>query len=127
MSTPATTATTVFVVDDDEAVRDSIKVLLEGHGFEVEDFASTATFTKGYRKPSRGCLILDQHLPLMTGIDFVRSAAGRELGIPVILITGQGDPTLEQRARDAGVASYLQKPIGQKVLLDTVERVMSAA
>jgi two-component system response regulator FixJ len=89
MSTPATAATTVFVVDDDEAVRDSIKVLLEGHGFEVEDFASTATFTKGYRKPSRGCLILDQHLPLMTGIDFVRSAAGRELGIPVILMSSE--------------------------------------
>jgi two-component system response regulator FixJ len=127
MSTSATPATTIFVVDDDEPVRDSIKVLLEVHGFKVEDFASTAAFAKSYRKPPRGCLILDQHLPLMTGIDFLRSSAGRELGIPVILVTGQGDPTFEQRARDAGVTEYLQKPIAQKVLLDTVERVMDAA
>lgn len=117
-------ATRVFVVDDDEAVRDSIKVLLEVHGFEVEDFSSTGEFAKSYRKPHRGCLILDQHLPLTTGIDFLRSAAGQGLEIPVILITGQGDPKTEQRARDAGVAEYLHKPVAQKLLLSTVERVL---
>jgi FixJ family two-component response regulator len=52
--------TQVFVVDGDEAVRDSIKILLEVHGFKVEDFASTGEFAKGYRKPPRGCLIVDQ-------------------------------------------------------------------
>lgn len=127
MSIPVGTTTTVFVVDDDEPVRDSIKVLLEVHGFEVEDFASTGEFARSYRRPPRGCLILDQHLPLTTGLDFLKSAAGRKLDIPVILVTGQGDPSLEQRAREVGVAEYLQKPIGEKVLLDTVERVIEAA
>jgi two-component system response regulator FixJ len=104
MSIPVTSAARVFVVDDDEAVRDSIKTLLEVHGFEVEDFASTVEFAKNYRKPPRGCLIIDQHLPVTTGLDFLRSAAARELDIPVILITGRGDPIIEQRGYDAGVA-----------------------
>ena len=116
----------VFVVDDDEAVRDSIKVLLEVHGLEVEDFASTDAFARDYRKPQRGCLILDQHLPAAAGIDFLNSPAGRDLGIPVILITGRGDTALEERARRAGVAVYLQKPIGERVLLATIERITAA-
>ena len=124
MSSSVTSTTRVFVVDDDDAVRDSIKTLLEVHGFEVEDFASTGEFAKSYRKPPRGCLILDQHLPLTTGLDFLKSAAGRSLDIPVILITGQGDPKIEQRAHEAGVAEYLQKPIAQNLLLNTVERVL---
>ena len=118
--------TKVFVVDDDEAVRDSIKVLLEVHSIEVEDYASTGAFAQAYRKPGRGCLILDQHLPVLTGIDFLNSPSGRQLDIPVILITGRGDPELEKRARDAGVVDYLQKPVGERVLIAAVERAVSA-
>jgi FixJ family two-component response regulator len=121
--TAATAPPKVFVVDDDEAVRDSIKVLLEIHGLDVEDFGSTAEFVRHYEKPSCGCLILDHHLPRRTGLDFLDSSEGRELGIPVILITGQGDPSIERRAREAG-AAYLQKPIGQRKLIETVERVI---
>lgn len=127
MSSSVTSPTRVFVVDDDDAVRDSIKTLLEVYGFDVEDFASTGEFANSYRKPSRGCLILDQHLALTTGLDFLKSAAGRSLDIPVILITGQGDPKVEQRAYEAGIAEYLQKPIAQKLLLSTVERVLHPA
>jgi two-component system response regulator FixJ len=114
----------IFVVDDDEAVRDSIKVLLEIHGLEVEDFGSTSEFTSHYRKPAQGCLILDHHLSRTTGVDFLTSAEGRRLGIPVILIAGQGDPTIERRAREAGVAEYLHKPVGERKLIETVERVI---
>ena len=113
----------VFIVDDDEAVRDSLKVLLEVHGVEVEDYESTAEFVSHYRQPLRGVLILDQHLPGMTGIDFLNSPAGQRLGIPVILITGRGDPGLEGRARQAGVSEYLQKPVSERVLLATVKRI----
>ena len=113
----------VFVVDDDEAVRDSIKMLLEVHGIEVEDYESVAEFARHYRRPSCGCVILDQHLPVLTGVDFLGSPAGRRLGIPVILITGRGDPELEKRARAAGVAEYLQKPVSERLLIATVTRV----
>lgn len=113
----------VFVIDDDEAVRDSIKVLLEVHGIAVEDYGSTAEFVRNYRRPRRGCVILDQHLPVLTGIDFLDSPAGRQLGLPVILITGRGDAELEKRARAAGAADFLQKPVSEHLLIATVERV----
>jgi len=126
MNTSTFPGTKVFVVDDDEAVRDSIKVLLEVHGIAVEDYASTSEFAGRYRKPERGCLILDQHLPVLTGVDFLNTPAGKDLDIPVILITGRGDPEIEERARRAGIAEYLQKPIGEKVLLAAVARVTGA-
>ena len=123
MNRPALPPPMVFVVDDDDAVRDSIKVLLEVQGIEVEDYGSTGEFASHYRRPRRGCLILDQHLPLLTGVDFLNSPAGKRLDIPVILITGRSDPVLEQRARQARVAEYLQKPLGERVLLATVARL----
>jgi two-component system, LuxR family, response regulator FixJ len=121
-----TTRTKVFIVDDDEAVRDSLKVLLEVHGIEVEDYGSTDEFARHYRRPPRGCLILDQHLPAQNGVDFMSTEAGRGVGIPVILITGRGDARIEQQARRAGVAEYLQKPIGERLLLATVNRLTAA-
>lgn len=113
----------IFVVDDDEAVRDAIKGLLEMHGLNVEDFGSTAELMRGYAKPAQGCLILDQHLPHRSGLDFLASADGRKLGIPVILITGQGDENIKRRAEQAG-AQYLEKPIRRKNLIDALERVI---
>jgi FixJ family two-component response regulator len=102
-----------------------IKVLLQIHGLDVEDFGSTSEFVSHYRKPTRGCLILDHHLPRTTGLDFLSSSEGRRLNIPVILITGhQGDPNIERRTREAGVAEYLQKPIAARKLIETVERVI---
>lgn len=115
-----------YVVDDDEAVRDSLKVLLEIHGIEVEDYASIGAFAEHYHRPCRGILILDQHLPSRTGLDFLNSPDGRRLGIPVILITGRGDRALEERARAAGAAAYLHKPVSEKVLLATMSRLLEA-
>src|SRR5690348_3333021 len=89
--------TKVFVVDNDDAVRDSIKLLLEVHGIDVEDYETTDAFARNYRKPCRGCIILDQHLTVQTGVDFLNSPVGRQLGVPVILVTGRGDPELEKR------------------------------
>ncbi|HEV8680898.1 MAG TPA: response regulator [Stellaceae bacterium] len=122
MDQQAPPRTTVFVVDDDEAVRDSLKILLEVHGIEVEDYPSTGAFASHYRRPRRGCLILDQHLPMLNGVDFLNSPIGKSLGIPVILITGRGDQALEQQARQAGVAEFLHKPVSERVLLAAVAR-----
>src|SRR3954470_3339830 len=113
----------VFVVDDDDAVRDSIKVLLEVYGIDVEDYESTDAFARHYRRPCRGCIILDQHLPVLTGVDFLNSPAARRLGLPVILMTGLGDPGLESRARAAGAVGYLHKAVSARLLLANIERV----
>jgi two-component system response regulator FixJ len=117
----------VFVVDDDDAVRDSLKLLLELHGLAVEDYGSTAEFAACYRPPARGCLILDQHLPVTTGLDFLATAAGRSLGVPVILITGRGDESLRARAMKAGIAAFMDKPVAEPLLIAAVERLIASA
>ena len=114
---------TIFVVDDDDAVRDSLQTLLEVHGIAVEAYASVSAFVGNYRRPSRGVLILDQHLPALSGVDFLASPTGQSLGIPVILVTGHSDRNVEQRARDAGVAELLHKPVSARVLIATVARL----
>jgi len=123
MSCATTISPKIFVVDDDEAVRDAIKGLLEMHGLEVAAFESTADLVHGYAKPSQGCVILDQHLPPTSGLEFLASPEGHQLGIPVILITGRGDPGIKRRAEQAG-AQYLEKPLRRKSLIDTLERVI---
>jgi FixJ family two-component response regulator len=122
MDQQAPLRTKVFVVDDDDAVRDSLKILLEVHGIEVEDYRSTREFAHHYRRPRRGCLILDQHLPILNGVDFLKTPLGKNLGIPVILITGRGDPALEQQARQAGAAEFLHKPVSERDLLAAIAR-----
>ncbi len=117
--------TKVYIVDDDDAVRDSTGVLLELEGLDVEAYGAISEFLRHYRKPENGCLILDQHLSRTTGLEFVESAEGQRLGIPVILVTGRGDEALRQRALRDGVAAYLDKPLQQDTLLRTLETVLT--
>ena len=117
--------TRIYVVDDDDAVRDSTGVLLQLQGLEVESFAAIPDFLEHYRKPEYGCLILDQHLPRTTGLEFIESAQGRKLDIPVVLVTGRGDEWLRQRALRDGVAAYLDKPLAEETLLQTLATVIA--
>ncbi|HXZ00428.1 MAG TPA: response regulator [Stellaceae bacterium] len=111
---------TVFVVDDDEAVRDSLKLLLESYGMTVEDYGSTEEFVRHYRPRGRQCLILDQHLPGTTGLDFLASPRGAALGLPVVLVTGRGDRALRARAAELGVSVYLEKPVVDNALMAAI-------
>jgi two-component system, LuxR family, response regulator FixJ len=115
---------TVIVVDDDEGVRDSLKFLLESCGLEVEEYSSTEAFARGYQPQLRQCLILDQHLPSSTGLDFLASPQGERINLPVILVTGRGDSAIRARAEQLGVVAYLEKPIDDAVLLATIERAV---
>jgi FixJ family two-component response regulator len=101
--------TTVYVVDDDAAVRGSLRLLLEIYGMRVEDFESPAAFVRAWRSGPRQCLVLDQHMPGITGLDFVASDDAPDL--PVILLTGQGSAALKSRALASGAAAYLEKPV----------------
>jgi two-component system response regulator FixJ len=118
----------IFIVDDDEAVRESLKLLLETHGMEVEAYASTETFARSYRPHARQCLILDQHLQGMkTGLEFLASPERAAMRLPVILVTGRGDNEIKARALDAGVADYLDKPIDGTQLVAAIDRAIAAA
>jgi two-component system, LuxR family, response regulator FixJ len=120
---PSETAT-IFIVEDDESVRGSLKLLLESYGMRVEDYGSAREFVRNYQVRSGHCLILDQHLPDMTGLDFVASPEGARLDIPVILVTGRGDDLIRAKALQAGVAAYLEKPLDDGVLINTIREAI---
>jgi two-component system response regulator FixJ len=115
---------TIFVVDDDDAVRDSLKLLLESYGMAVEDYPSTAAFAQRYRPRARQCLVLDQHLPGATGLDFLSSPGGARLQMPVNLLTGRADDAIRVRAAALGVSAFLEKPIATSVLMAAIERAL---
>ena len=111
---------TVFIVDDDEAVRDSLKLLLEAYGLGVKEYASCEAFVHDYRPQIRQCLVLDHHLPGKTGLELVESLEQDRAPLPIILVTGQGDNTVKARAQAAGVVAYLKKPVMESRLLPLI-------
>ena len=115
-----TTASIVFVVDDDPSVRSSIKFLLSTVGLQVESFGSADAFL--HKKPSDvpSCLVLDVRLPGLSGLDFQRELAVRNIRIPIVFLTGHGDIPMSVRAMKAGAVEFLTKPFRDQDLLDAV-------
>ena len=115
----------IYLVDDDDAVRDSLSFLLESHGFDVSAFASVADFEDAYKPNGKACLILDHHLPGVSGLEFLASPEGAALHIPVIIITGGADPSISARARALGVTAFLEKPVMETPLLVAIESALA--
>jgi RNA polymerase sigma factor (sigma-70 family) len=115
-----TRAPVVFVVDDDQSVRSSLKFLLSSMGLQVESFDSAETFLQ--RKPSDApsCLVLDVRLRGLSGLDFQRELAARNIRIPIVFVTGHGDIPMSVRAMKAGAIEFLTKPYRDQDLLDAV-------
>jgi FixJ family two-component response regulator len=114
----------VFVVDDDAAVRDAIKDLLESAMIGVETFSSGREFLA--RKASEGpsCLVLDVRLPGTSGLDFQRELAAANIEIPIIFITGHGDIPMTVQAMKAGAIDFLTKPFREQELLDAIHKAI---
>ena len=108
----------VAIVDDDEAVRDSLRFLLEVAGHSVAPFASAAEFLHTRPRPF-ACLIVDQHMPQMTGLDLVARLRDQREALPVLLITGSPSAAILAQAEALGVA-VLEKPAADDALLDFV-------
>ena len=115
-----TTASIVFVVDDDPSVRSSIKFLLSTVGLQVESFDSAETLLHKKLPDVPSCLVLDVRLRGLSGIDIQRTLAARNIQIPIIFLTGYGDIPMSVRAMKAGAVEFLTKPFRDQDLLDAV-------
>ena len=116
----------VCVVDDDDGVRDSMRALLESHGFAVIDFNSAASFLAGVQGETFECLLLDLHMPGMSGLELQELLQRRGSHVPAILITGRNDSPLAGRIARAGFAALLQKPVSDERLLLEIRRACSS-
>jgi two-component system response regulator FixJ len=114
---------TVFVVDDDDAMRASLCWLIGSVDLPVESFASAADFLETYDgRP--GCLVLDVRMPGMSGLDLQNELRTRAITIPVIFITGHGDVPMAMRAVKAGALDFFEKPFSHQELLDRIQEAL---
>jgi len=112
---------TVFVVDDDPAMRQSLRWLIESVGLAVEDFDSAEAFLRRYHDDDPGCLVLDVRMPGTSGLELQELLTGHGVQIPVIVVTGYADVNMAVRAMKAGAVEFIEKPFNDQVLLDRIQ------
>src|SRR5438876_7780104 len=117
-------APTVFVIDDDPAVRAAIHGLLKSVGLQSRCFATTQEFLESERKDAPSCLVLDVRLPGVNGLDFQRELADAGVRIPIIFITGHGDIPMTVKAMKSGAVEFLTKPFRHQDLLDAIHQAL---
>ena len=115
----------VYVVDDDAAVCDSLRMLLRSVGLRPETFQSAQEFLDGFDPESHACLVADIRMPGMSGLDLQDELAKRDVRIPIVFITGHGDVPMAVRAMKAGALDFIQKPFRDQDLLDRVNQALS--
>ena len=111
----------VFVVDDDDDIRELIRTVLEGEGWLVEDFASCEAFLAGYQPGREACLLVDAYLPNMSGLALLRRLQVEGRALPSVMITGLSDVNIAVDAMKAGATDFLEKPISREQLIKCVE------
>jgi two-component system response regulator FixJ len=111
----------VHVVDDDEAVRDSLDALLSCHGIDVRGYGSAAEFVASLPVDRDDCVLLDMHMPGTDGLQLAGMLRARAPALPIIMITGRSDEMLRQRAAAAGIRCLLDKPVDQSILLAAID------
>lgn len=115
-----TSEATVFLVDDDQDLRDALVWLLESVELTVETFASAHEFLDSYDPERAGCLVLDIRMPGMSGFELQKQLREKDVNVPVIVITGHGDVPMVDQAYRNGAFSFLEKPINQQKFLDDI-------
>jgi two-component system, LuxR family, response regulator FixJ len=116
---------TVHIIDDDEAVRESLTFLLKTAQIDVCSYPSAAAFLESLPGAPSGCVVTDVRMPGMSGIDLLRRMKELANGMPVIVITGHGDVPLAVEAMKIGAADFLEKPFDDEVLLKSVRAALS--
>lgn len=125
LSPPGTA--TVFVVDDDVSVRESLELMIQHAGWQPVLFGSASAFLAHPRPSGPACLILDVHLPDQNGVDLLMSMGTPRPALPIIFITGYGDIPLSVRAMRAGAVEFLTKPFDDQALLDAIAEALACS
>jgi len=116
---------TVFIVDDDAAVRRFLSGLIQSVELRVEAFASARDFLEAYEPGQPGCLVLDVRMPGMSGLELQRELAERAIDLPVIVLTGHGNVQVAVHAMKAGAADFVEKPFDNELLLDRIQKAVA--
>jgi RNA polymerase sigma factor (sigma-70 family) len=114
----------VYIVDDDEGVRESLDYLIRSIGLAVRTFASARDFLSCTLQNAAGCLVLDVRLPGLNGLDLQRELTKGDINIPIIFITGHGDIPMTVRAMKGGAVDFLPKPFREQDLLDAIQQAI---
>jgi two-component system, LuxR family, response regulator FixJ len=115
---------TVFVIDDDASVRDSISLILSLKGMQTQLFSSAEDFLEAYRPEWRGCILTDLQMPRMSGLDLQQALHERGILLPVVVLTAHGDVPTTRVAMKGGAFDFLEKPINDEVLLDVLKNAI---
>jgi two-component system response regulator FixJ len=121
---PEQTQKPICIIDDDEWVADSLKVLLETFGFDVLSYRSGCEFLADGRRYGAACLVIDQHMPSMDGLNVVGHLQNEGIRVPTILISGRLDAKTRERAASLGITSVIEKPFAAGRLLDLIQTVL---
>jgi FixJ family two-component response regulator len=117
----------VIIVDDDEAVRNSLKFALEQEGLVVRTYKGGAELLAATDLPENACLVIDYYMPLIDGVELFRRLRSRHVELPAILITAKATDDVRRSAASAGIARVLEKPLEDSSLFDSIRRVLDAA
>lgn len=117
----------VFIVDDDEAVRDSLQALLEAKGLTISAYESAEAFLAAYRPGQTGCALVDLRMPGMDGMALLEQLRKKGARLPVVMVTGHGDIALAVKAMKNGAIDFVEKPYSNDAILATVQRALDVA
>ncbi len=124
---PIRATSLVYVVDDDEAVRDSLRWLLEANRYQVACFGRAEEFLASYEPARTACLILDVRMPGMSGLELQEQLVARGANLPILFITGHGDVPMAVATMKKGAVDFIEKPFNEADLRAAVERMLAAA
>ena len=124
MTNTISTSILITVVDDDESIRDALKGFLRSAGFAAEIFSSAADLLGSNVLDRTSCLIVDVHMPVMTGLELQRRLGNSRFRIPMIFITARDDPQARAQAVGAGAIGFLQKPFAADALLGAIQAAL---
>jgi two-component system response regulator FixJ len=117
----------IYVIDDDDGVRETLEILLRGEGFETESYASAAAFLACASAKTRGCVVTDVQLPGLSGIGLIEGLRERGVTMPVVVITGHANLSLAVEAMKKGAADFIEKPCSAGALLAAIRGACATA